>query len=182
MSTGPSANAPTTSPATPGAVSPPATAPLAAAPVAAAAADPASSVAGAGAAIASLEDDVARLTEWFASPRFEGILRLYSPRQVAEQCGSIRSEYPVARDAAQGFHARLRTLFWHLADRWCRVTPDGVVLPLRLTHSLIAQLTGLRRPSVSISLGELERAGEIVRLSKGSWLIARDGSATAHAA
>ncbi len=72
---------------------------------------------------------------------------------------------------------RLRTLFWHLADRWGRMTPGGVVLPLCLTHTLIAQLTGLRRPSVSISLGELERSGEIVRLSKSSWLIARDAAA-----
>ncbi len=69
---------------------------------------------------------------------------------------------------------RLRTLFWHLADRWGRVTPEGIVLPLNLTHSVIAQLTGLRRPSVSISLGELERAGEIVRLSKSLWLISRE--------
>ena len=67
---------------------------------------------------------------------------------------------------------RLRTLFAHLADRWGRVTPEGIVLPLRLTHTVIAQLTGLRRPSVSISLGELERTGEIIRLSKNHWLIA----------
>ena len=69
---------------------------------------------------------------------------------------------------------RLRTVFSHLADRWGRVTPEGIVLPLQLTHSVIAQLTGLRRPSVSISLGELERSGEIIRLSKRSWLIAAD--------
>lgn len=69
---------------------------------------------------------------------------------------------------------RLRTLFWHLADRWGRVTPKGVILPLNLTHSVIAQLSGLRRPSVSISLGELERTGEIVRLSKGFWLLSRE--------
>lgn len=74
---------------------------------------------------------------------------------------------------------RLRLLFRQLADRWGRVTPDGIVLELRLTHTLIAQLTGLRRPSVSISLGELERSGEIVRLSKSSWLIARDAPAAA---
>ena len=66
---------------------------------------------------------------------------------------------------------RLRVLFSHLADRWGRVTPHGIVLHLRLTHSVIAQLTGLRRPSVSISLGELERSGEIVRLSKDAWQI-----------
>jgi hypothetical protein len=37
---------------------------------------------------------------------------------------------------------------------------------------VIAQLTGLRRPSVSISLAELEREGEIVRISKDAWLLA----------
>ncbi|HEX6027077.1 MAG TPA: Crp/Fnr family transcriptional regulator [Solirubrobacter sp.] len=83
----------------------------------------------------------------------------------------------LALTQARRADVRLRTLFWHLADRWGRVTPDGVVLPLRLTHSVIAQLTGLRRPSVSLSLGELERTGEIVRLSRSSWLLSRNAGA-----
>ena len=78
----------------------------------------------------------------------------------------------LALTQARRADVRLRTLFWHLADRWGRVTPGGVVLPLNLTHRVIAELTGLRRPSVSLSLGELERTGEIVRLSKSQWLIA----------
>lgn len=78
----------------------------------------------------------------------------------------------LALTQARRADVRLRTLFWHLADRWGRVTPDGIVLPLNLTHSVIAQLTGLRRPSVSLSLGELERSGEIVRRSRDDWLIA----------
>jgi len=85
----------------------------------------------------------------------------------------------LALTQARRADVRLRTLFWHLADRWGRVTPAGVIVPLNLTHSVIAQLTGLRRPSVSISLGELERAGEIVRLSKDSWLMARDAAGQA---
>jgi CRP-like cAMP-binding protein len=85
----------------------------------------------------------------------------------------------LALTQARRADVRLRTLFWHLADRWGRVTPAGVIIPLNLTHSVIAQLTGLRRPSVSISLGELERAGEIVRLSKDSWLMARDAAGRA---
>ncbi len=48
---------------------------------------------------------------WFASPRFEGIVRLYSPRQVAEQQGTILCDYSVARQAAEDFYARLRELF-----------------------------------------------------------------------
>jgi CRP/FNR family cyclic AMP-dependent transcriptional regulator len=70
--------------------------------------------------------------------------------------------------------ARLRILFWHLAERWGRVCPDGVVLPLPLTHRLIAQLACLRRPSVSTALGYLARRGEVVRRPDGSWLLAGD--------
>jgi isocitrate lyase len=55
--------------------------------------------------------EVAEIAEWFRTPRFEGITRLYSPRQVVEQRGTIRADQPVAREAAKGFHARLRQLF-----------------------------------------------------------------------
>jgi CRP-like cAMP-binding protein len=78
----------------------------------------------------------------------------------------------LALTQARRADVRLRMLFSHLADRWGRVTPEGIVLPLRLTHRVIAELTGLRRPSVSICLAELERAGEIVRLSRDAWRIA----------
>ncbi len=49
--------------------------------------------------------------DWFASERFKGILRLYSPRQVIEQRGAIETDYPVARKAAEDFYPRLRQLF-----------------------------------------------------------------------
>jgi isocitrate lyase len=51
------------------------------------------------------------MRRWFESPRFEGIKRLYTPREVVEQRGTIREEYAVARDTAAAFHARLRELF-----------------------------------------------------------------------
>src|SRR5271165_6367267 len=59
------------------------------------------------------DQQVAAAMEWFASPRFEGIVRLYSPRQVAEQQGTIPGDYTVARKAAEEFYARLRELFEH---------------------------------------------------------------------
>ncbi|CDQ44735.1 isocitrate lyase ICL2 [Mycolicibacterium neoaurum] len=55
--------------------------------------------------------DVAATQEYFDSPRFDGITRLYSARQVAEQRGTIPSDYPVAREAATAFYPRLRELF-----------------------------------------------------------------------
>jgi len=59
----------------------------------------------------TFEQDVAATQEYFDSPRFEGIVRLYTARQVVEQRGTIPTTYTVARDAAAGFYARLRELF-----------------------------------------------------------------------
>ena len=58
-----------------------------------------------------IEDEVRATRDWFDSPRFEGITRLYSARQVVEQRGTIQQDYTVARQAAEQFHARLRELF-----------------------------------------------------------------------
>jgi len=57
------------------------------------------------------EQDVAAMQRYFDSPRFEGIIRLYSARQVVEQRGTIPTDYPVARQAAGAFFDRLRELF-----------------------------------------------------------------------
>src|SRR5664279_3431185 len=57
------------------------------------------------------DQQVAAARVWFAGPRFDGIVRLYSPRQVAEQQGTLSGDYTVARRAAEEFYARLRELF-----------------------------------------------------------------------
>jgi isocitrate/methylisocitrate lyase len=59
----------------------------------------------------TFDQQVTAARQWFASPRFAGIVRLYSPRQVAEQQGTISGDYAVARRAAEEFYARLRELF-----------------------------------------------------------------------
>ncbi len=59
----------------------------------------------------SFEQQIAEIKEWFKSPRFHGIVRLHTPRDVAEQRGAILIDYPVARATAEGFFARLRELF-----------------------------------------------------------------------
>ena len=58
---------------------------------------------------------------------------------------------------------RLLMALWCLADRWGRVTPDGILLPLRLTHELLADLIAVQRPSVTLSLQQLERQGHLTR-------------------
>ncbi len=59
----------------------------------------------------TFDKEVADVTAWFASDRFKGITRLYSPRQVAEQRGTIPTDYAIARVAADQFYVRLRELF-----------------------------------------------------------------------
>ncbi|ATO63167.2 isocitrate lyase family protein [Mycobacterium avium subsp. hominissuis] len=59
----------------------------------------------------SFDDEVAATQRYFDDPRFARITRLYTARQVAEQRGTIRTDYTVARDAAAAFYERLRELF-----------------------------------------------------------------------
>jgi isocitrate lyase len=63
------------------------------------------------AVVNTFEEKVREVSDYFASPRFKGIVRLHSARQVVEQRGTISTDYPVARKAAEGFFARLRELF-----------------------------------------------------------------------
>src|ERR1700685_4523212 len=59
----------------------------------------------------AFERDVAATQKYQDSPRFDGITRLFSARQVVEQRGTIPSDYIVAREAATAFYPRLRELF-----------------------------------------------------------------------
>ena len=59
----------------------------------------------------SFLQEVNATKEWFDSPRFVGIVRLYTARQVVEQRGTIAHDYTIAREAAAAFYDRLRELF-----------------------------------------------------------------------
>ena len=61
--------------------------------------------------MSSFAEEVKATRDWFNSPRFKEILRLFTPEQVVEQRGTIPVEYPIARDAAAAFYARLLELF-----------------------------------------------------------------------
>lgn len=61
--------------------------------------------------MSAFDAEVQKTREYMQSPRFAEISRIYSPRMVAEQKGTIAQDYTVAREAAEGFYARLRELF-----------------------------------------------------------------------
>ncbi len=59
----------------------------------------------------AFKKEIIETGQWFSSPRFQGLIRLYSHQQVVEQRGTIEQDYTVARVAATGFFKRLRELF-----------------------------------------------------------------------
>ena len=69
--------------------------------------------------MSTFDEEVQDTQEWFNEPRFDGIVRVHSARDVVEQRGTLSNDYTVARMAADGFHARLKELF---ADKQCITT------------------------------------------------------------
>ncbi len=70
-------------------------------------------------------------------------------------------------------HVRVHMLLWHLASRWGYVRPEGTILPIRLTHSVLADLVTARRPTVTTSLAQLAEEGIVQALDTG-WLLIGD--------
>lgn len=77
----------------------------------------------------------------------------------------------LAISCINGLKLRLLALLWHLADRFGRVGPEGVSVPLPLTHQIVARLAGATRPSVSTALKELENEGRISKRPGGGFLL-----------
>lgn len=66
---------------------------------------------------------------------------------------------------------RLLLLFWHLASQWGRMTRDGAVIGVPLTHSQLALMVGSERPSVTTALGYLSTQDLLERLGDRTWLL-----------
>jgi CRP/FNR family transcriptional regulator, cyclic AMP receptor protein len=66
---------------------------------------------------------------------------------------------------------RLVLTLWHLAERWGKVRPSGIVVPLPLSHQRLADLVGAHRPSVTTAMGELVRDGRVSRDGDGAWVL-----------
>jgi CRP/FNR family transcriptional regulator, cyclic AMP receptor protein len=73
----------------------------------------------------------------------------------------------------RGVEDRVILLLWHLAGNWGRVTSAGTLVPFGLTHEVIADLAGARRPSMTTALTSLERKGLVERVADG-WLLRGD--------
>jgi CRP/FNR family transcriptional regulator, cyclic AMP receptor protein len=70
---------------------------------------------------------------------------------------------------------RLVALFSALADRFGRVASDGIVIDIDLTHDVLGQLIGSRRPTVSLALDRLSAENVLTRLGDGRWRLNTPG-------
>jgi CRP/FNR family transcriptional regulator, cyclic AMP receptor protein len=70
----------------------------------------------------------------------------------------------------RGVESRVMLLLWHLAGNWGKVTQNGTLVPFGLTHEVIADLIGARRPSVTTALAALEEDAKLERVREG-WLL-----------
>lgn len=68
-------------------------------------------------------------------------------------------------------YERLLILFWLLAERWGTVCRAGVRVTLPVTHEVLAMLIGTQRPTVTIALQRLRRAGLLLREGRDGWLL-----------
>ncbi len=68
--------------------------------------------------------------------------------------------------AAQNFTRvtdRLLAALWHMASMWGRVTPQGTVVPFRMTHEMLGEIIGARRPTTTQAVVALEQQGQLLR-------------------
>lgn len=68
---------------------------------------------------------------------------------------------------------RVMLMLWYIAQRWGRVSQRGIQLPLQLTHAMLGQLVGARRPTVSLAAKQLEAQGALRRAADGGLMLDR---------
>lgn len=120
--------------------------------------------------VAILERDFAdRIARW--PPLVEALLEraLRRVEHLAAQA---------ALDSRAGTERRVLLTLWRLAERCGFEAGEGVVVPLPLTHQMLADLVGAQRPGVSAAISRLSSAGTLARTEGRGWLLER-GSAEA---
>src|SRR4051812_2669760 len=101
---------------------------------------------------------------------------LYFPEIVSELMGRVmrRSRRVVGYlviSQLTSVDTRLHVALWHMADRFGRVRPDGVIVPLNLTHETLGLIVGARRPSVTAAMGRLVEQGLVEPAVGAGWLL-----------
>jgi CRP/FNR family transcriptional regulator, cyclic AMP receptor protein len=101
-------------------------------------------------------------------PQITGALFARAVRRASTQAALASAAHVKRVDV------RLIGLLWHLAERWGRVTIDGIVIPVPLTHGQIAAVVGAQRPSVTTAFKRLAERGVVSRDPSGAFVLATE--------
>ncbi len=66
---------------------------------------------------------------------------------------------------------RLLATLWFLAASWGRVTPDGMTVPINLTHQALGEIAGAQRSSVTLAMASLRRRRLVIRHQGGTYVV-----------
>ena len=113
--------------------------------------------------LAILDQQVAnRIARW--PPLFDALLEraMRRVRRLGAQA---------ALDSRVGIERRVLLTLMHLAERCGSRTAEGVVIPLPLSHQMLAELVGAQRPSVSTALSRLASTGALKRTDRRGWIV-----------
>lgn len=76
-----------------------------------------------------------------------------------------------AINALPRIEERVEVTLWALAYRFGRVTRDGILMNLPISHSQLADIVAAQRPSVSTAVVRLEDQGRLERVQRRTWLL-----------
>ena len=113
--------------------------------------------------VAILDDAFARLLG-----RWPSVMSALLDRAVRR---TLRMSIHQALLQLSPLETRLLILFWHLAERWGKVTPAGVNVRLQLSHEVLGHLVGAQRASVTTALRHIGESGRLARRPDGTWLL-----------
>jgi CRP/FNR family cyclic AMP-dependent transcriptional regulator len=91
---------------------------------------------------------------------------------------SRRLSLQAAINAVPRIDERLELTLWHLADRFGRMSREGVQLTLPITHEQLSEMVGARRPSVTSALRQLKGRHRLVGKTGRDWILLGDPPAT----
>jgi CRP/FNR family transcriptional regulator, cyclic AMP receptor protein len=82
-----------------------------------------------------------------------------------------------AINALRRVDQRILAILWHLATLYGKVRPDGVLVPMRLSHEALGRMIGARRSTVTLALNALDEQRLVTTDGGSGFLLSTDSRA-----
>jgi CRP-like cAMP-binding protein len=95
--------------------------------------------------------------------------------ELARRLGALQGRTAIAAALGQlpRVDERILLLFTLMAEELGKVSADGVLVDVPLTHQLLGTFVGARRPTVTLALRDLADQGLLRRREDGVWVVDR---------